>query len=115
MSQLLADGIDPLAEKRARKAALLASAATRLTFKEATERFVAQRDAAWTSRKHAAEYLWTLQRYAWPHLGALDVAAIDVPHVLAVLEQKVPAEQGRPGGPVLDRAHGEGRPAAQQN
>ena len=99
MSQLLADGIDPLAEKRARKAALLASAATRLTFKEATERFVVQRDAAWSSRKHAAEYLGTLRRYAWPHLGALDVAAIDVPHVLRVLEQKVPAEHGRPGGP----------------
>jgi integrase len=98
ISQLLADGIDPLAEKRARKVAQLAAAATKLTFKEATERFVAQRDAAWSSRKHAAEYLSTLQRFAWPYLGALDVAAIDVPHVLAVLEQKVPASKGYPAG-----------------
>src|SRR5262249_17638157 len=56
ISQLLADGIDPLAEKRARKVALLAAAATKLTFKEATERYVAQADAGWSSRKHAAEY-----------------------------------------------------------
>jgi integrase len=99
ISQHLADGIDPLAEKRARKVAQLAAAATRLAFKEATERFVAQRDAAWSSRKHAGEYLSTLQRYAWPYLGALDVAAIDVPHVLAVLEQKVPAAtRGYPAG-----------------
>jgi integrase len=97
-SQLLADGIDPLAEKRARKAALLAAAATRLTFREATERFVAQRDAAWTNAKHAREYRATLERYAWLYLGGLDVAAIDVPHVLAVLEQKVPAERGHPAG-----------------
>jgi integrase len=98
ISQLLADGIDPLVEKRARKAALLASAATKLTFKEATLRFVEQRDAAWTSAKHAREYLTSLQRYAWPILGGLDVAVIDVPHILAVLEQPVPAAQGRPGG-----------------
>ena len=42
ISQQLADGIDPLAEKRARKTALLATAATKLTFKEATERYVAK-------------------------------------------------------------------------
>ena len=62
------------------------------------QRFVAQADAGWSSRRHAAEYLSTLQRYAWPHLGALDVAEIDVPHVLAVLEQKVTAAKGYPAG-----------------
>jgi hypothetical protein len=102
ISQQLADGIDPLAEKRARKAALLATAAVKLTFKEATERFVAQHDAGWTSRRHAAEYLSTLQRYAWPILGALDVATIGVPHVLAVLEQKVSAAKGYPAGKLWE-------------
>jgi hypothetical protein len=33
----------------------------------------------------------TLARYAWPYLDALDVALIDLPHVLVVLQQKVPA------------------------
>jgi integrase len=97
VSQQLADGIDPLAEKRARKAAMAAASAVKLTFREATERFVAQSDAGWTP-KHAAEYLGTLQRFAWPHLGALDVAEIGTAHVLAVLEQQVPEGSGSPGG-----------------
>jgi Arm domain-containing DNA-binding protein/integrase-like protein len=97
INQQLADGIDPLAAKRAARAAQAATVATKLTFKEACEKFVAQRDASW-SAQHAQEYLGTLRRFAWRHLGALDVAAIDVPHVLAVLEQEVPAERGNPGG-----------------
>ena len=40
---------------------------------------------------------WSLSG-AWPHLASLDVAAIDVPHVLAVLEQKVAAHKSFPAG-----------------
>ena len=49
-------------------------------------------------RANATEDSSTLARYAWPYLGALDVAVIDVPHVLVVLEQKVPASKGYPAG-----------------
>jgi integrase len=98
ISQQLADGLDPLEEKRARKARQLAAAAMMLTFKEATERYIAQQDKGWTSREHAADYVSSLRRLAWPIIGALDVAAIDVPHVLAVLEQKVPEGKGYPAG-----------------
>lgn len=98
VSQQLADGIDPLAAKRAAKAALLATAATRLTFREAAEKFVAQRDAGWSSAQHAAEYISSLRRFAFPHLGNLDVAEIGVPHVLAVLEQRVAAAKNLPTG-----------------
>ena len=47
---------------------------------------------------NATEDSSTLARYAWPYFGALDVAVIDVPHVLVVLEQKVPASKGYPAG-----------------
>ncbi len=47
---------------------------------------------------NATEDSSTLARYAWPYLGAFDVAVIDVPHVLVVLEQKVPASKGYPAG-----------------
>ena len=95
---LLADGVDPLDARRTAKIAKKAAAATKLTFKEASEKFIAQRDAEWTSPKHAHEYLSSLKRYAWPYLGNMDVATIDVPHILQVLEQKVPAEKGFPAG-----------------
>ena len=39
-SQQRADGNDPLGEKRARKASLLAATATKLTFKHATKGFL---------------------------------------------------------------------------
>jgi integrase len=51
-----------------------------------------------TNRKHAAQFLSTLKQYAFPRLGALDVAEIGTPHVLAVLEQKIPASKGNPAG-----------------
>src|SRR5262249_6132373 len=96
--QQLADGVDPLEARRSDKAARKAAAATKLTFKEACEKFITQRDVEWTSPKHAAEYVSSLKRYAWPYLGNMDVAAIDVPHILQVLEQKVPPERGYPAG-----------------
>jgi integrase len=96
--ELLADGIDPLDHRRSETAARKAAVASKLTFKEACEKFIAQRDVEWTSAKHAAEYLSSLKRYAWPYLGSMDVAEIGVPHVLSVLEQKVAAEKGYPAG-----------------
>jgi hypothetical protein len=43
---------------------------------------------------NASEDSSTLGRYAWPYSGARDVAVIDVPRVLVVLEQKVSASKG---------------------
>jgi integrase len=85
ISQQLADGVDPLAAKRAARA----TAVTRLTFREASEQFMAQRDAGWSSAKHIQDWKSSLRRFAWPILGTLDVAEIGVPHVLKVLEQPV--------------------------
>ena len=96
--QLLHDGIDPIDARRSQRAAARAADATRLTFREATARFVSQHEASWTSPKHAAQYVASLRQHAWPHLGALDVSAIGVPQVLQVLEQKVEASRGYPAG-----------------
>ena len=106
VSQSLADGIDPLAEKRARKAAMAAASAVKLTFREATERYVAQSDAGWTP-KHAAEYLGTLQRFAWPHLGALDVAEIGAARAGGAGAAGAGGQRGS-RRPVLDRARSHG-------
>ena len=96
--QLLADGIDPLAAKRSEQAALRAAFAKKLTFKDACTKYAAQHDVEWTSAKHAAEYLDSLRRYAWPIIGAMDVSEITVPDVLRVLEQQVTGTKRYPGG-----------------
>jgi integrase len=94
---LLADGVDPIEAKRKAEAARKAAAAIKLTFKEASERFIAQHEVGWTAR-HAHEFQRTLKDFVWPRLGTLDVAEIAVPHVLSVLEQKVEKDRNYPAG-----------------
>jgi integrase len=98
--QQLADGFDPLAQKRAARAAAAAAAAKVLTFKQAATAYIEAHQAKWRSAKHGQQWLSSLQRFVYPVIGALDVAAVDVPAVLRVLEQKVPESLGNPAGPL---------------
>jgi integrase len=90
--QKLADGIDPLTERRATRAAERAAVAKTVTFAEAAKSYIAGNAAKWRSTKHGAQWSATLKTYAFPVIGALSVADIDVPLILKVLEQHVSAE-----------------------
>jgi integrase len=96
--QPLADGIDPLLTKRTARAAAKAEAAKAVTFDEACRRFLEQHGPKWDSPKHAKQWGSTLASYASPVIGKLPVGKIDVPLVLKVLEQPVPAERNKPAG-----------------
>jgi hypothetical protein len=84
--QLLADGVDPLGAKRQRKAEAKAAAAKLLTFREATQRYFDQHEKKWTNASHREQFLTSLQTYAFPILGDIDVASIALADVLRVLE-----------------------------
>lgn len=56
-----------------------------LTFEAAAEALIAAKRPGWRSAKHAAQWRSTLATYAHPRLGRLDVAAVGVEDVLAVL------------------------------
>jgi integrase len=96
--QKLADGIDPLELRRAERAKQALLAAKALSFREAAQRYYEQHESKWTNRKHASQFVNTLAQYVHPILGSLDVAEIGTPHVLQVLEQKIPAARGNPAG-----------------
>lgn len=83
---LVVDGIDPIDDRDARKAALAVEKAKTISFKEAAERYIAAHKAGWKSPKHAGQWAATLETYAYPKIGALPVAAIDVALVLSVIE-----------------------------
>jgi integrase len=100
VSQQLADGIDPLAAKRAAKAAQAVVAAKTLTFKQCAEQYITAHRDEWRNGKHGAQWSSTLATYAYPLIGQLPVAEIDTPLVLRVLEQRVKAERGYPAGPL---------------
>jgi integrase len=82
----LVDGIDPLQVKQETRAAAQFTAARRLTFREAAERYVIQHRAEWRSVRHAKEFASTLQRYAYPTIGNQDVAGIETADILRAVE-----------------------------
>jgi integrase len=84
--QMLADGIDPLEQKKIDKAAQTLAAAKAITFEEAARKYLAQHQAKWSNAKHRQQYLNTLKEYAFPKIGRLAVADVDIGEVLRVIE-----------------------------
>jgi integrase len=103
----LADKTDPLTVRRAErataaaaKASQQAAAAKAMTFKQCAEAYIAENQAAWRNPRHGKQWHSTLETFACPDIGDLNVADIDTPLVLKVLRQKVEAERGHPAGPL---------------
>jgi integrase len=84
--KLRLDGVDPIEHKKARRAAVAAAEAKAMTFKQCAEGFIRDNEAKWSNAKHRQEWRATLERYAYPVLGSLAVAAIDTPLVLKVIK-----------------------------
>lgn len=84
--ELLLDGIDPIEAQRAKKAANAAAEAASVTFDEAAEKFIAAKQAGWKNEKHAAQWKATLTLYASPVIGKLSVQAVELSHVMKILE-----------------------------
>jgi integrase len=78
MRRLARDGGDPIAERR--RARMVVP-----TFKEAAEKVHTETAGSWKNEKHAAQWLTTLERYAFPMLGKRPVDQIATADVLKVL------------------------------
>jgi integrase len=79
-------GIDPLAERKAARAALVAAARRGLTFTDAMNRYLDAKMEAFSNAKHKAQWRATLETYAEPELGAMLVQDIQVKDVLRLLQ-----------------------------
>jgi len=82
----LAEGIDPVAERQVARAAHVAAQAKRVTFREAAERYHQDKAGEFRSVKHRNDWLSSLERHAFPHLGDVPVADVELAHVLKALE-----------------------------
>ncbi len=78
MRRLARDGGDPIAERR--RARIVVP-----TFKEAAEKVHAETAGSWKNEKHAAQWLTTLETYAFPTFGKRPVDQIATADVLKVL------------------------------
>ena len=108
-------GIDPVAAKRAAKA----EAEGIPTFGAAARRVHAEHKPGWRNAKHAAQWLSTLEEYAFPFIGAKPVDQIDGPEIrnlLARIWLSKPETARRVRqriGTVLDWSHAKGYRAAE--
>lgn len=74
-------GVDPI---EARRAAL--TVAETITFAEAAKAYIAAHEPAWNGPRYAGQWRKMLKRYAEPVIGKMDVARIELGHVLRILE-----------------------------
>lgn len=106
----ISSGIDPISEQRIKADQAQADAAKRVTFRDVAEIYLAANADSWKNAKHRAQWQQTLQSRAFPVIGAMPVADIDTPHVLAIIEpiwQSVPETASRIRGrieTILDAA-----------
>jgi len=91
-------GIDPVAERKAAKARLLAARNRGMTFADAIDKALAAKLDAFKNEKHRDQWRNTLTQYAVPIIGALPVAEIDTAAVLRVLSQEVKDKAGNVEG-----------------
>jgi integrase len=88
--QVLRDGVDPLDARRAERSrqaanAALVAAKTR-TFEQCARLYFERHSPGWKNKKHVAQFLSTLGRYAFPVIGALPVADVNRDTVLACVQ-----------------------------
>jgi integrase len=79
-------GCDPIAARKAARAALVAENAAALTFSQAAERFLTGKLHEFRSIAHGKQWRATLDAYAGPVIGALPVADVTLPHIVSVLQ-----------------------------
>ena len=81
----IANGRDPLEEKRARRQAVQ-EALSVLTFDEAARRYIRAKSHEWRNPKHGDQWRNTLSTYASPVIGKMRVDAIEMRHIERILE-----------------------------
>ena len=79
-------GIDPIEDRRAKNAALIASRAKALTFADCVDAYLAAHADTWKNPKHRQQWRNTLGTYAGPVIGPVDVSLVDTGLVLKCLE-----------------------------
>lgn len=84
--QLVTQGIDPIEERKQKRAAAAIEAAKAMTFDECAAAYIKAREAGWRNAKHRQQWANTLRTYVSPVFGRLPVEAVNIDLVLKVIE-----------------------------
>jgi integrase len=82
--QQVSEGINPIEQKRAQRAAKLAEVAKQITFGQVVERYIKAHTVAW-SPKNLQQTSQSLRDHAVPKLGKLFVTEVTKKHIMSVL------------------------------
>lgn len=82
--ELIRNLTDPIDHRR--KQRQQAMPARQHLFRDCAEQYITTHAAAWKSVKHARQWTASLQQYAYPYIGSLDMAEIETRHILSILE-----------------------------
>jgi integrase len=93
----LLDGIDPLADKRRKRADEILALARNRTFEQCAHEYIASHEAGWSATS-STQWRQSLAAYVFPIIGKLPVAEVDLPAVLRTLKpiwQQIPETASR--------------------
>jgi integrase len=84
--KLIADGVDPIAARRAGALDIRLKATNTITFDKAAAEYIEANQAAWRNSKHRDQWRNTLNTYASPVIGCIPVGTVTTPLVLKILQ-----------------------------
>lgn len=82
---LIAKGQNPLTSKLAQKAQIKALERKKITFRDFAITCVADKKSEWSSDKHAAQWTYSLEKFAFPVIGEMALDEIDTDDILKIL------------------------------
>ena len=84
--QMIADGLDPIDERRNALLIKRMAEANIITFAAAAEKYIAANKSSWRNDKHQDQWRNTLTTYAEPVIGDMSVALVTTAHIMRILE-----------------------------
>ena len=82
---LIAKGENPLTSRLAQKAQRQASESKKITFRDFAVKCIEDKQSEWSSNKHAAQWTYTLEKFAFPVIGDMALDEIDTDDILKIL------------------------------
>lgn len=80
------NNVDPINARAAEKAALRVDAGKSMTFQASALAFIAANEGGWRNAKHRQQWGNSLEAYAYPIIGKMNLRDIELPHILKILE-----------------------------
>jgi integrase len=81
----LAKGRNPLASKNALKTQRVALESKKITFRDFAHTCIEDKQSEWSSEKHAAQWTYSLEKFAFPVIGDMAIDEIDTDDILKIL------------------------------